>query len=108
MSINVNGTQGPGVPETSPARDSTEAQRRPADPARRADAGTGQASGADRAEVTEAGRVVSEATRQLEEVPIVDEARVERLREAIESGGFEVDAERIAERLISFEDDVNG
>lgn len=107
MTINVNGPQGGGVPETTPARDSTAAQRGPA-PASETDRGAAEdARGTrDQAEVTESGRRVSEAVRALDDVPVVDGARVEALRQDIDNGRFEVDAERVAERLIAFEDDM--
>ena len=106
MVINVNGPQGGGVPETTPASDSTGAQRGPA-PASGSERSADEASvKRDRAEVTESGRRISEAVRALDNVPAVDEARVEALRQDIESGRFEVDAERVAGRLISFENDT--
>ena len=106
MAITVNGPQGGAVPETTPARDSTAAERGTARADNTERTAEDARSKADRAEVTESGRRISDAVRALENVPAVDEARVEALREQIESGRFEVDAERVADRLISFENDL--
>ena len=43
---------------------------------------------------------------RLADVPDVDRKRVETLRERIESGAYEVNAGRLADRLLAFERDL--
>ena len=41
--------------------------------------------------------------KSLESIPVVDQKRVEQLRNAIESGQYTVDAKRTAEKFLQFE-----
>ncbi|KXU38744.1 hypothetical protein AXE65_12195 [Ventosimonas gracilis] len=38
--------------------------------------------------------------------PVVDQSRVERLREAIENGGYSIDSQRLASKMLAFERDL--
>lgn len=60
-------------------------------------------TGGDRVTLTETAVRLSELTRTVSEQPAVDQARVAEIRAAIQEGRYEVNAERIAERLIAME-----
>ncbi len=57
------------------------------------------------AEVTlsEAAQALQSAAKVLADTPEVDESRVQALRNAIESGSYEINYERLAERMVDFE-----
>lgn len=74
-------------------------------------AGHGDVGG--RAQAATAGVQITEGARQLaaleaalRRLPQVDEARVARIRKAIEDGSYTVDAEATASRLMVFEHDL--
>lgn len=56
--------------------------------------------------LTDAAKRLAALERAVAAVPDVDMARVEELRNAIESGRYTVDAERIATRLLDIERDL--
>lgn len=62
-----------------------------------------QESGADKVHLTDSAKQL----RQLEEIlstqPTTDAKRVEQVKEAIASGDYEVNAERIAEKLLQLD-----
>ncbi|MEM8491635.1 MAG: flagellar biosynthesis anti-sigma factor FlgM [Pseudomonadota bacterium] len=72
-------------------------------------AGSGAAGAAGSAEslsLTRAAEELNALETRLRELPRVDEARVAELRESIESGSYQVDSQRIADRLIATERDL--
>jgi negative regulator of flagellin synthesis FlgM len=62
------------------------------------------AQGADRVQLTESARAIGAATRSAD-AP-VDTQRVEHIRQAIADGTYKVDAQRVADRLISLEKQI--
>lgn len=57
----------------------------------------------DRVSLTGLGAQMQAITRSLERVPVVDLARVSSVREAVVGGNYEINAMRIADKLIRFE-----
>jgi negative regulator of flagellin synthesis FlgM len=53
--------------------------------------------------LTRSSTSVREATRSLEQVPVVDTIRVEAFRASIEHGTYVIDPEQLAENLMEFE-----
>jgi negative regulator of flagellin synthesis FlgM len=53
--------------------------------------------------ITEQARQLAALEQALQSVPVVDEARVSAIRQAIENGSYEVAPERIADKLVSLE-----
>lgn len=93
MSNDVKGSGGPARPVTELA------------PGGRAPGGTGSGgAGTPRAEALSDGiamlRVVESALASL---PVVDAARVDRIRAAVADGSYRVDARRVADKLVDFE-----
>ena len=61
------------------------------------------AGGSDRVSLTGDASRLQEVERQLESQPVVDSQRVNAVRGAVENGTFEVNPERIAEKMMSLE-----
>ncbi|XOV88272.1 MAG: flagellar biosynthesis anti-sigma factor FlgM [Pseudomonadota bacterium] len=64
------------------------------------------ADSADRVTLTPAAENVRQTAARLETLPDVDQARVEAVKAAISAGTFEVDAQKIAERLLQSQKDL--
>jgi negative regulator of flagellin synthesis FlgM len=46
------------------------------------------------------GKSVQEAHRQLETIPDIREAKVAQLKEQVENGTYEIDAEKVADKML--------
>jgi negative regulator of flagellin synthesis FlgM len=64
-------------------------------------------SSGDDVHLTAAATSLKQIETRLASVPDVDRARVEAVRQRVESGTWKVDADRIAERLMRFEQELN-
>ncbi len=62
-----------------------------------------QAPAADRVSITSTASFLQQAEEAVKAAPDVDVKRVEAIRQTIESGTFDIDANRIADKLIAFE-----
>ncbi len=60
-------------------------------------------SGSDKVSLTGNASRLQELERELQSRPVVDGQRVDAVRTAIENGTFEVNPERIAEKMMSLE-----
>lgn len=103
MAIEINGQGSPNI------------QNLPRKTGNGVEAETGQAGGAGERAAAGKGDTVSlsntaENLKNLEQVitqlPVVDEQRVESIRQAINEGTYQVDSASIADRLINFESDL--
>lgn len=65
-----------------------------------------QSSPQDVVNITDTAVKLKQIEEQLKTVPIVDDLKVSELRGALNSGNFEVNAERVADKIISFEIDT--
>jgi len=79
----------------------------------RADGGKGEgtersdaAGSTTQVRLTETVATLKQVEARLADVPDVDGKRVESLRQRIESGAYEVNAGRLADRIIAFERDL--
>jgi negative regulator of flagellin synthesis FlgM len=59
-----------------------------------------QQAKADTVELSETGKRVQEAHKQLESIPDIREEKVAQLKEQVENGTYEVDAEQVADKMI--------
>lgn len=66
-----------------------------------------QAGGAESVHITGSAKQLAALEQTLKELPAVDEARVAKLRAAIESGTYKVDATRVAEKLLILEEQLS-
>jgi negative regulator of flagellin synthesis FlgM len=62
-----------------------------------------KAGGAAEVRLSEAAQALQSADKLLADTPEVNESRVQALRNAIESGTYEIDYERLAQRMVDFE-----
>lgn len=72
----------------------------------RQSARSGSASGNDAVQLTSTATSLKQIESRLASIPEVDRARVESIRQRVESGSYKVDANRIADRLLRFERDL--
>lgn len=108
MADKISGYSRNGVDITStkargPARNEREVKTDKAD---KADAGTDASDSTAQIRLTDAAANLKQVERRLADVPDVDKKRVETLRQKIESGAYEVDAGRLADRVLAFERDL--
>ncbi|MEL7450080.1 MAG: flagellar biosynthesis anti-sigma factor FlgM [Pseudomonadota bacterium] len=67
-----------------------------------ADAGQA-AGGGDTVQLTDSARVLHELERAVADAPVVDATRVGELAQAVASGEYQVDAERVAEKILQLD-----
>ncbi len=103
MAIEING---PGtLPSPTTSRDESQANNKPGH-SDAAAADTGKSSTSDTVSVTDTAAQLTRAEAALAERPVVDAQRVESIKQAIAAGTYEVDAERVADRMVKFEADL--
>lgn len=59
--------------------------------------------GGDTVQLSNEAQTLRNVERSLADTPDVDSARVANLRQEIESGNFQVNAERVAEKILDFD-----
>jgi negative regulator of flagellin synthesis FlgM len=62
-----------------------------------------RAGSAAEVRLSEAAQALQGADKALADTPEVNESRVQALRNAIESGSYEINYERLAQRMVDFE-----
>ena len=62
----------------------------------------------DRVTLTPQAQRLKDLENQVSRLPVVDQAKVERIRNEIAQGVYQVDPQRVAERMIQFESQVFG
>lgn len=68
-----------------------------------AEKSSGQATAGDQVSLTPAAQQLRGLEQQITEQPVVDSQKVTAVKEALASGSFEVNPERIAAKMISLE-----
>ena len=73
-------------------------------------AGTADQSAAtgETVSITQSGMLLSKLEELVQRAPVVDAGRVAALKDAIASGSYEIDDQRVADGLLRFERDVLG
>ena len=64
---------------------------------------TGSSSNVD---VSDTARTLAVLEAKIADVPVVNEARVEAVRRALDEGRYHVDAQRVADKMMRFEGDL--
>ena len=67
-----------------------------------------QGSTSDAVDLTDTSTALRRAEKSLASQPVVDSAKVDRLRDAIADGSHEVDPQRIADKLVDMESSLSG
>jgi len=60
----------------------------------------------DQVSITPSAAKLQAVEQKLAALPVVDQARVDKLRSAVESGEYQIDTQRIAEKFIHFETEL--
>ncbi|MDT8404496.1 flagellar biosynthesis anti-sigma factor FlgM [Sulfuriflexus sp.] len=105
MAIEITGQNGNGKilssrterPEGNVSRDEATAAQQE----------TGRSSTADTVSLTNTSAQLRSLENTLAELPVVDSQRVESIKQALADGSYEIDAQRIADKLISFESSLS-
>ncbi|MGV6816586.1 MAG: flagellar biosynthesis anti-sigma factor FlgM [Thiotrichales bacterium] len=74
-----------------------------------ASAGPGEEAAAEASSnvvLTDAAQKLQQAEKQLKSAPEIDEARVSEIKDALDSGNYQIDPEKIASRLADLEDQL--
>jgi negative regulator of flagellin synthesis FlgM len=93
MSHKIDGTT-PHAPVSAPNRPDARVQSGPAP--RRPD-------GADTVDLTDTARMLQRLETLLASTPVTDRRRVESLRQAVASGAYEIDPDRVAAQVVRLE-----
>jgi len=102
MSINnINGLNGQGAPRTNDGGKVSVARGNESQ-ARNGTEGSTQAA-SDSVSLTDTAARLRSLEASLAEMPEVDNERVAAIQQAIEDGSYQVNAERIADKILNFE-----
>lgn len=105
MNTTISNNGLPKLPQTSVGQGNS-AQAGAASSAGSTDA-TGGTAGVDKVNLTDSARALQQASRSSDASPI-DTAKVERIRQALASGTYQVNPERIADGMLSMEQQMAG
>lgn len=99
MVIEINGQQNT---QSASVRDTATSQVTPGDE-NVTQRETGGTSTPDTVSITDAATQLANIENTLSSIPVVDTQRVESLQRAIDEGSFNIDPQRIADKLLRFE-----
>lgn len=68
---------------------------------------TGRPSSVDTVSLTDTAARLRDLENTLAQLPVIDPQRVEDIQRAVANGSFEIDAQRIAEKMLGFEQDLS-
>lgn len=106
MTDKING-QGFRPSDTAGARRSEAAKPAASQEQSRTASGAKSGSASDTVSITQSGMLMSKLEELVQRTPVVDQDRVAALKDAIASGSYEIDAERIADRLLKLERELS-
>lgn len=69
---------------------------------------TGRPSSVDTVSLSDTASRMHSLQNTLAQLPVVDTQRVENIQRAIAEGTFEIDPNRVAEKMLGFESELNG
>jgi len=98
MTIDINGLSTPKV--QAPTDDS---QLKQSAEKQQPNTETGQSSTADTISLSDNARQLGKLDNTSIAAPVVDAKRVEQIKQAIENGSYQVNADKVADKLMQFE-----
>ncbi|MEQ6884886.1 flagellar biosynthesis anti-sigma factor FlgM [Salicola sp. Rm-C-2C1-2] len=107
MAVDFNGANNNALntqKQTLRQRDGTQGQNQTQQPAE----GGSQARESTRVDLSPDARNLKAAEQTLQQQPEVDDAKVARIREALEDGSYSVDAEKLAQKMQEMDDSIFG
>ena len=107
MTEKING-QGFKATDTASTRRSEAAKPASSQGQSRAATADQSAAAGDTVRITQSGMLLSKLEELVQRAPVVDAERVAALKDAIASGSYEIDDQRVADSLLRFERDVLG
>jgi negative regulator of flagellin synthesis FlgM len=107
MTEKING-QGLKAADTAGMRRSEAAKPASTRGESRAASADQKASSGDTVNITASGLLMSRLEDAVQRTPAVDSERVTAIKDAIASGTYEIDDQRVADKLLKFERDVLG
>ena len=111
MADKISGYGSNGVDITSskargPARNERATGGDKAEGGKRATSGSPASSSASQLQLTDTATNLKQVEARIAELPDIDRARVDAVRQRIESGAYEINAGRMADRILAFERDL--
>ena len=105
MAIDFNGVNNNQVNTNKTAQ-----RERPESPAQQGPQNERNAPAAERTNVSlsDNARNLSAIESALQQQPDVDDSNVERIRQALEDGSFQVDAEKVAQKMLDMDQSIFG
>ncbi|XOZ34306.1 flagellar biosynthesis anti-sigma factor FlgM [Halomonadaceae bacterium KBTZ08] len=107
MAIDFNGANNNALntqKQTLRQRDDAQGKTAPQQPAE----GGSQTHDSTRVDLSPDARNIKAAEQTLQEQPEVDDAKVARIREALEDGSYSIDAEKLAQKMQEVDDSIFG
>lgn len=102
MPIEINGQPGNGQVQNQQRNEQTgNSAVRPA--ASEEQTNSNNTRGSDSVSLTDSAARLQSIQARLANVPIVDSQRVDNIRQALNDGGYQIDSNTIADRLLAFE-----
>jgi negative regulator of flagellin synthesis FlgM len=74
----------------------------------RAAAADNSAAASDTVSITQSGLLMSKLEEHVQSTPVVDHERVAAIKDSLASGTYEIDDQRVADKLLRFERNVLG
>ncbi|MDK2779472.1 MAG: flagellar biosynthesis anti-sigma factor FlgM [Pseudomonadota bacterium] len=65
------------------------------------------AAAGDQVKLSSSSKSIQQIEAEIRDMPEVDDATVERIRSQIESGEYKIDYDKLAGKMLSFEDNLN-
>jgi negative regulator of flagellin synthesis FlgM len=105
MAIDVTGINSNLPSSDAQVKDLQQSRQQPLDPNAASASGQNETSSgeSDTVTLTHTASALQDIQTSLDNLPVVDSSRVAAIQKAISNGSFEIDSNRIAEKMLAFE-----